>query len=145
MPWWGGWGGRGYRWMFWLTGLPGWARFGYPGYYPAYTYYPTYTWPGFGWFWRCRWFPWLPRWWWTGMYGPVQWTPQGPVLASQAPTTQTQPTQTQWSFQLPSQPSKDQEIQWLREELKALEEDKKAIEQRMKEIEERLKELEKQS
>ena len=19
----------------------------------------------------CRWFPWLPRWWWTGMYGPI--------------------------------------------------------------------------
>lgn len=19
----------------------------------------------------CRWFPWLPRWWWSGMYGPV--------------------------------------------------------------------------
>lgn len=19
--------------------------------------------------WRCRWFPWLPRWWWTGLYG----------------------------------------------------------------------------
>jgi hypothetical protein len=18
---------------------------------------------------RCRWFPWLPRWWWTGLYG----------------------------------------------------------------------------
>jgi len=23
------------------------------------------------WGWRCRWFPWLPRWWWTGMYGPI--------------------------------------------------------------------------
>jgi len=24
------------------------------------------------WFWgRCRWFPWLPRWWWTGIYGPI--------------------------------------------------------------------------
>lgn len=21
--------------------------------------------------WRCRWFPWLPKWWWTGMYGPI--------------------------------------------------------------------------
>ena len=19
----------------------------------------------------CRWFPWLPRWWWTGAYGPI--------------------------------------------------------------------------
>jgi hypothetical protein len=23
------------------------------------------------WGWRCRWFPWLPRWWWTGAYGPI--------------------------------------------------------------------------
>ena len=23
------------------------------------------------WGWRCRRFPWLPRWWWTGMYGPI--------------------------------------------------------------------------
>jgi len=23
------------------------------------------------WFWRCRWFPWLPRWWWMGIYGPL--------------------------------------------------------------------------
>lgn len=22
------------------------------------------------WFWRCWWFPWLPRWW-TGIYGPI--------------------------------------------------------------------------
>ena len=19
----------------------------------------------------CRWYPWLPRWWWTGLYGPM--------------------------------------------------------------------------
>jgi len=23
------------------------------------------------WFWRCGWFPWLPRWWWTGRYWPL--------------------------------------------------------------------------
>jgi hypothetical protein len=43
----------------------------------------------YGWFvtpyaylyWRCRWLPWLPRWWWTGIYGPITWTPYGvPVL-----------------------------------------------------------------
>lgn len=35
-----------------------------------------------GWGWRgnpfpfCRWFPWLPRWWWTGIYGPITpWMP----------------------------------------------------------------------
>ena len=27
--------------------------------------------PHVNWFWRCRWFPWLPRWWWTGIYGPM--------------------------------------------------------------------------
>jgi len=21
--------------------------------------------------WRRLWFPWLPRWWWTGLYGPI--------------------------------------------------------------------------
>ena len=27
---------------------------------------------GYPWlWWRCRWFPWLPRWWWTGIYGPI--------------------------------------------------------------------------
>jgi len=26
---------------------------------------------GMGRGWRCRWFPWLPRRWWTGMYGPI--------------------------------------------------------------------------
>lgn len=35
-------------WLWWLTA---------PYWYP-YAY----------WFW---WFPWLPRWWWTGIYGPI--------------------------------------------------------------------------
>jgi len=26
--------------------------------------------PYWGWS-RCRWFPWLPRWWWTGIYGSI--------------------------------------------------------------------------
>jgi len=31
---------------------------------PAYPYgYPYWPWG------RCRWFPWLPRWWWSGVYG----------------------------------------------------------------------------
>jgi len=47
-----------------------------------------YGWMGiFGypyWGWRCRWFPWLPRWWWTGIYGPITpftgapWMPYSP-------------------------------------------------------------------
>ncbi|RLI97974.1 MAG: hypothetical protein DRP00_03030 [Candidatus Aenigmatarchaeota archaeon] len=123
MPW--GWGGRGYRWMFWLTGLPGWLRFGYPGYYPG--YYPAMPF----WFWRCRWFPWLPRWWWTGMYGPIQWTPSGPVLAQQArPTTPATPT-------FPAA----NEIEALKQQKQALEQELKAIEEELKYIEERLKQL----
>jgi hypothetical protein len=26
----------------------------------------------------CRFFPWLPRWWWSGMYGPMRPYPYGP-------------------------------------------------------------------
>ena len=71
MPWWGG---RGHRWMFKLTGLPGWIRFDY--------WYPQTTSKQL-WLWRCRWFPWMPRWWWTGMYGPIEWTKNGPRLVTQ--------------------------------------------------------------
>jgi hypothetical protein len=50
--------GRG----FWGRGYWG-SRFSYPynRYQTGYVGSP---------FWRCRWFPWLPRRWWTGMYGP---------------------------------------------------------------------------
>lgn len=42
----------------------------------AYSYrYPHWYWG------RCRWFPWLPRWWWTGMYGPI--TPYAPIPKEQ--------------------------------------------------------------
>jgi len=51
---------------FWKWGI--WYPYGWFGY------------PFFGWgrgnpFPFCRWFPWLPRWWWTGIYGPI--TPFG--------------------------------------------------------------------
>ena len=132
MPW--GWGGRGFRWMFWLTGLPGWARFGY-GYPYGYPYsyaatYPRVAWQ-YNWFWRCRWFPWLPRWWWTGMYGPVQWTPQGPILTQQ-------PTSTQWTPTFTQQPTQPiNEIEALKQEKQILEQELKDIEKRLKELEER--------
>ena len=124
MPW--GWGGRGYRWMFWLTGLPGWARFGF-GY------------PGWGsYFWSCRWFPWLPRWWWSGIYGPVTWTPQGPMLASQTTST------TRYLPTFPQAPlTKEEEIRYLEEELKALEEEKKMIERELEALRKRLGEIKK--
>ena len=135
MPWgWGGRGGRGFRWMFWLTGLPGWARFGYS--YPSTTTYPSTSttayptpyaaaYPG-NWFWRCRWFPWLPRWWWTGIYGPVQWTPQGPVISQ--PSVPTTPVQTT-------------DIEYLKQQKQALEQELKAIEDQLRYIEERIKQL----
>jgi hypothetical protein len=115
--------GRGFRWMFWLTGMPGWMRagFGYP----------------FGF---CRWFPWMPRWWWTGAYGPVAWTPQGPVLASQTSTQQIPIAPIQFQPQM----TKEQEIRYLEQELKALEEEKKALEEELESIRNRLNELKKQ-
>lgn len=89
MPW--GWGFRrgGYRFWAQATGMPGWMRayYGLPAYLSVYTGYgaPAMSFgfvPGWGRGWFrgnpfgfCRWFPWLPRWWWSGIYGPVQWTP----------------------------------------------------------------------
>ena len=138
MPWWGR--GRGWRWWYWLTGMPGWARAAYG--LPAF---------GRGWFRGnpypfCRWFPWLPRWWWTGMYGPVRWTPQGPVLVSQTqsstPST-TQPLQPiQPIPQIPVELSKQEEINYLKEELRAMEEEKRILEQEIQSIKKRIKELE---
>jgi len=147
-----GWFGRG-GYGFWAqaTGLPGWMRasMGLPAYgrgwfgaispISGYQYLPSplsvYS-AGFlpGWgrgnpYPFCRFFPWLPRWWWSGMYGPVQWTPQGPVLASQQlPVQQTYPYQT-----LPSAQRAN--------ELDALKQEKQALLNQLKYIEERLKEL----
>jgi hypothetical protein len=58
---------------------------------------------------RCRWFPWLPRWWWTGMYGPM--TPYG----------------------MPPQ-SKDDEIAMLEEEAKMAEQELERIRKRLEEL-----------
>ena len=140
-----GWGGRGYRWMYWLTGLPGWARFGYPW---------SYAW------WRCRFFPWLPRWWWTGIYGPVVWTEFGPTIANYThaqcanfdPNTQicrlfgikidpNAPACPNFAPRI-QPPSKEEEIGYLKEELKALEEEKRILEREIEDIKRRLKELE---
>ena len=129
--------GRGYRWMYNATGLPGWAR----GY-------------GFGRGWgagmgrgrgmgnpyaNCRWFPQMPRLWWTGMYGPVEWTPQGPQLTGQVGQTQQppidQPVGQQPFIGQPAQISKEEEIQLLKQE-------KEEIKKELEEIGKRLKELE---
>jgi len=135
MPWGGG---RGFRWMYYATGMPGWMRAGLG--YPAFGR-GLWGWPGnpFGF---CRWFPWMPRWWWSGMYGPVEWTSQGPVLASQT----TQPSAQQipvTPMQFQPQMTKEQEIQYLEQEIKALEEEKKALEEELESIRKRLEELKK--
>lgn len=77
------WSGRGYRWMYRLTGLPGWA------------------WP------RCFWFPWLPRWWWAGIYSGIY----------------------------PQPITREDEVKMLQEEAAALEEELKAIRKRLQELE----------
>ncbi len=140
--------GRGYRRMYYATGLPGWARAGYG--YPAFG-------AGFGGnpYQNCRVFPWLPRRWWSGSYGPVQWTEQGPQIAAQqapqaqqpqpqmpqAQQPQSQMAPAQFPFQ---QPTKDQEIQLLQQQLKAIEDEKKLLEQDVEEIKKRMDELKKQ-
>jgi hypothetical protein len=126
--------GRGFRWMYYATGMPGWMRAG-SGY------------PVFGRgnpFLFCRWFPWMPRWWWSGMYGPVEWTSQGPVLASQ---TTAQPSAQQipaTPIQFQPQMTKEQEIQFLEQEIKAMEGERKALDQDLESIRNRLNELRKQ-
>jgi predicted nucleic acid-binding Zn-ribbon protein len=74
------------------------------------------------------------------MYGPVEWTLHGPVLASQ--TTAQQIPVAPMSFQ--PQMTKEQEIQYLEQELKALEEEKKALEQDLESIRKRINELKSQ-
>lgn len=119
--------GRGYRRMYYATGLPGWARgfgagYGRGGRGNPYSY--------------CRWFPQLPREWWTGMYGPVEMTPQGPVLTQQKTQQIGQPTQQAPGFpaQFPGI-TKDQEIQALRQEKGLIKRDLEEIEKRLKELE----------
>lgn len=65
-----------------------------------------YSYWGWG---RCRWFPWLPRWWWTGMYGPL--TP----------------------YSMPPM-SKEDEMAALEEEAKMLEQELERIKKRMEEL-----------
>jgi len=72
--------------------------------------------PYASWFWRCRWFPWLPRWWWTGIHGPIT-----PYMLPPAYTGIT----------------KEQEIA-------ALEDQKKLLEEMLSQINKRLEELRKE-
>ena len=130
MPWGCG-RGRGWRWWYYATGMPGWMRASYG--LPAFGGF----WPGWG---RgnpypfCRWFPWMPRWWCTGIYGPVQWTPRGPVLTSQLP-------QTRYGYYPYQAQAPMPQLQPINE-IEALRQQKQILEMELKDIEARIKELE---
>ena len=134
-------GGRGYRNWFYATGLPGWMRAaqGLPAYSRGFANYRANSDTAAGTsfrgnpYWNCRFFPWLPRGWWSGAFGTIQWTSQGPKLVAQA-SKETQTTQSQ-----------EQELQALEQQMSAIEEEKKALEQDLEQIKERIKELKKQS
>ena len=67
-----------------------------------------FAYPYWAWWWRCRWFPWLPRWWWTGIYGPI----------------------TPWMLPM----SREDEIAMLQEEARMLEQELDAIRKRLEEL-----------
>ncbi|MGQ9781795.1 MAG: DUF5320 domain-containing protein [Nitrososphaeria archaeon] len=69
-----------------------------------------FPWPLWG---RCRWFPWLPRWWWTGIYGPI--TPY---------------TTPYWAPPIP----KEYQITMLEDEAKILERQLELIRKRLEEL-----------
>ncbi len=62
MPWGGRGGGRGFGRGFGYFGGGAWPAFGWGR--------GSWGWPGNP-YPFCRQFPWLPRWWWSGMYGPI--------------------------------------------------------------------------
>lgn len=62
------------------------------------------------------------------MYGPVEWTLQGPQLLQPSSTSAT-----------------TQEAEYLRQELRMLEEEKEALEREIQELRRRIEELEKKS
>ncbi|NIQ06957.1 MAG: DUF5320 domain-containing protein [Candidatus Korarchaeota archaeon] len=127
-----GFGGGGYGYWARATGMPGWLR-------------ASYGWPAYGGGWGrgnpypyCRFFPWLPRWWWSGMYGPYQWTSQGPTLSSQIQPGMTgvpQPT-APWTSPFPTAPTQAvSNVETLRQQKEMLEQELKDIEARLKELE----------
>jgi len=77
-----------------------------------------YAYPYWGWG-RCRWFPWLPRRWWTGMYGPI------------TPYTTTPYTAPYWGTPTIT---KEQEIAMLEDQAKIFERELEQIRKRLKEF-----------
>ena len=75
--------------------------------------YPYGPWPYWGWG-RCRWFPWLPRWWWTGLYGPM--SPYG--------------TPYWWNPTM----TKEQEVAMLEDQASALERELEEVKRRIEEL-----------
>lgn len=74
---------------------------------------------GFLWhWWGCRCFPWLPRWWWTGMYGPIS------------------PYISYTEYSSPYTISKEQEKQILENEIKILEQQLENVKKRTEELKE---------
>jgi len=122
--------GRGFRWMYYATGMPEWMR---AGFWPAFGRRNPYPF--------CRWFPWMPRGWWSGMYGPVEWTSQ--KLSSQTATSSAKQIPVA-PIQFQPQMAKEEEIHYLEQELKALEEEKMALEQDLESIRKRINELKSQ-
>lgn len=91
-------------------GLGPWGWFVFPYVFGSYGYYP-YSWSPWVWWWRCRWFPWLPRWWWTGIYGPIM----------------------PWSFVFPTLTRED-EIAMLEDQAKILEKELEDVRRRLEEL-----------
>ena len=75
---------------------------------------------------RCSWFPWLPRWWWTGMYGPI--TPYSGTSTQYYPYGYTGT----WPYSFA--PSPEEEKANLEEQARFLEEELTRIKQRLDEL-----------
>jgi len=83
-------------------------------------------WPGGGYWGNCRWFPWLPRWWWTGMYGPLSpWGYSG--------TTYPLGYTSSWPF-APATASREDEKSFLEERMKWLEAELSQVKKRLEEL-----------
>ncbi len=88
---------------------------------------PYYGWPAYGG--RCFRFPWLPRWWWTGMYGPIDpYTPHWP-------STQYNPPGYAGAWPSPfGALSKEDERAALEQHMKSLEDELSRVKQRLDEL-----------
>ena len=77
--------------------------------------------------WRCRRFPWLPRWWWLDPWRSS--TGANPNYQGNYPHPDLD------DYPYPSQPSASDELQSLKEEHQALSDELKAVSERIQELE----------